>query len=529
MPAKSSFLSFSRNQRSSPSAPTLSTASPSLKSSSSSPSLERRKNEKFAIVFEHPSHTQDYRTSITIGKMDRLHLSSPPRTTTIVTRPILPSSPVEIPPARNETVHNQKQRHCHHHHGRLHLRQPGASSGRSRSQPRQRSHKVEDLPPSVASLLAVTSIPPPASRRRGNRRASKDKRMTVDSIIEQTQVTEKTLSLTLGKSPMELLLSSPEDLEDGDELSISDSNADSTLSTRTISLESMPSLVDSVSTTTLSSLESPFSPASRRCRPTRMSLEPLTAPGEKEDHPLFTPDMDVGDLDFRVFRPDDEEEADTSMFRPLRSAFKSNLTASLKALRLAAKSFSSLNFTSIPPEDFLTRSLLTLDPTVPYTDERRPPVMASEPPAALRRYLNPMTPREDSRLSTPNSPTTRSFTASIQMQTYKVHRTRGLSQPSARMPHSASEAATSSSTPSSSQSRHSKSSPFSYPPGPRALRENSDFIRIAVMEMAMRRQGKLSDETPGHARLALPPRKAAIRQYEVGSDGVPLRWIPSPA
>lgn len=68
-----------------------------------------------------------------------------------------------------------------------------------------------------------------------------------------------------------------------------------------------------------------------------------------------------------------------------------------------------------------------------------------------------------------------------------------------------------------------------YPmPGPRQreLRENSDFIRIAVLEMAMRRADKFDEMKPGHARLALPPRKCSPKPYVVGSDGVPARWVP---
>ena len=64
-------------------------------------------------------------------------------------------------------------------------------------------------------------------------------------------------------------------------------------------------------------------------------------------------------------------------------------------------------------------------------------------------------------------------------------------------------------------------------PGPRQreMRENPDFIRIAVMEMAMRRQGKLDDQRPGRARWALPPRKTSANPYVIGEDGVPARWV----
>lgn len=453
--------------------------------------------------------------------MDRLHPSSPPRTTAIVTRPITSTSPVEIPHAKHKTVHGHKPRAARSH---AHIAlQEQTYRTRSPSQPHPGdARKTDHVPPSVASLLAVTSIPPP--RRRGSRRASKELPLTVDSIIEKAQVAEKTLSLTLGgKSPMELLLSAPEELEEDDDLSICDSTAESvTMSTRTISLESMPSLVDSVSTATLSSVDSPPNLACCRPKPMRRSLEPIAAPGDNEEHPLFSPNFGMDKLDFRVFERQDEEQESLSMFRfrPLKSAFKSNLTASLKAIKSAAKSFSSLNFSSIPPEDFLTRSLLAIDPAVPYTDERRPPVMEADPPAAVRRYLNPMPiAREDA----PANNSSRPFTASIQMQTYKVQRSRSLPPPVTRI------GSLSSSPPASnksSQPSQGKAGSFSYPPGPRALRENSDFIRIAVMEMAMRRRGKLSDETPGHARLALPPRKSILQPYEVGVDGVPLRWVP---
>jgi hypothetical protein len=57
------------------------------------------------------------------------------------------------------------------------------------------------------------------------------------------------------------------------------------------------------------------------------------------------------------------------------------------------------------------------------------------------------------------------------------------------------------------------------------MRENSDFIRIAVMEMMMRKNGKLDDKMPGRARWALPPRKPSNKVYEIGEGGVLVRWI----
>lgn len=354
----------------------------------------------------------------------------------------------------------------------------------------------------------------------------------MESFIERSQESEKELSLTFSKGPLDLLLTAPEELED-DDYSVCDSALGSVLSTRTVSVESMPSLVESFSTEGLSSLslDSPRTPGGRKIRPMRSSLEPVASPpGMVEpDHPLSQAPVVVDDMDFRVFDEQDQTQDKKSsrlQFKPLKSAFKSNLTASLRALRQAAKSFSALNLTSIPPEDFLTRSILTLDPQVPFTDERRPEIGEEEPTAALRRYLNPTTSvRLEQPLAVTPSPTARTFTASIQMQTYKVQRARGSSSGSGRIPYPSVGPSVSSKT---AQSAPQKSAVTEYPlPGPRQreMRENSDFIRIAVMEMAMRKRGKLDDQQPGRARWALPPRKVSSRPYVIGADGVPARWV----
>jgi hypothetical protein len=59
----------------------------------------------------------------------------------------------------------------------------------------------------------------------------------------------------------------------------------------------------------------------------------------------------------------------------------------------------------------------------------------------------------------------------------------------------------------------------------RDMRENSDFIRIAVMEMLMRKNGKLDQKMPGRAKWALPPRRPSAKVYEIGEGGIPARWI----
>ncbi|KAK3302296.1 uncharacterized protein B0T15DRAFT_404217 [Chaetomium strumarium] len=444
---------------------------------------------------------------------------SPPRADKTPARPMNASTPVQIPvrPKSRDAAHPQK---AHRSHGD---RKSHSSARRLRD-----THSPDAIPPSVAALLAITNIPPPKGGR-SMRQTRTEKRMTVESIIERAQESEKELSLKLSKGPMDILLMAPEDLE-ADDTSTCGSGPGSFLSARTISLDSMPSLSNSFTTATLSSFESPRTPPRRRkIQPTRRSLEPVSSPpGELENHPLSSPEIEVDELDFRVFGSKDEapdKKSSRLPFRPLKSAFKSNLTASLRALRQAARSFSNLNFSSIPPEDFLTRSILTIDPQVPYTDERRPPPLEEEPTAALRRYLNPTTTARLEKPQTVSSgPVLRSFTASIQMQTYKVHRPRSAPASSDRGPY---PSVGPSSTPQSSESSQPKPVTEYPTPGPRQreMRENPDFIRIAVMEMAMRKSGKLSSKRPGRARWALPPRKPSTRPYVIGPDGVPARWV----
>ncbi|TDZ18793.1 hypothetical protein Cob_v008066 [Colletotrichum orbiculare MAFF 240422] len=524
-PTANSFATSSSSTTTSPnSLDTPRTALPSA-------SLDRIKDAQNVSVTVTPIPALTATTPATMAKTknarretSKLAPPSPPRTTTsVTTRPTTPTGPVQIPTKTRSNPFHSSHRH----------------SQKKSSRPRD-VHSPETVPPAMLALLAVTDIPRP--RRSLKQKLARDQPMTLEAVIQRQQVCEKELSLTFGKNPLDLLLSPPEYLED-DDLSISDSGLGS-LSTRTVSVESMPSLGDSFSTDTLSSLESPYgsSPRRKRSRQPRRSLEPISSPpGEPEAHPL-SPERDVEGLDFRVFDESQDDEDTKSEFsfsdytfplRPLKSAFKSNLTASLRALRSAARSISNINFSSIPPDDFLTRSILTIDPKVPYTDERRPPVLEEEPSAALRRYLNPTTnariePHPSTAAAAPTG--TRSFTASIQMQTYKVQRSRSAPAPSSRGPSPTTSAVTTqSTTPYQPPAQSPTQTAFTYPPGgmrQREMRENPDFIRIAVMEMAMRKRGKLDDQRPGRARWALPPRKQSVRAYEVGADGVPARWIP---
>ncbi|KAL2075320.1 hypothetical protein VTL71DRAFT_263 [Oculimacula yallundae] len=475
--------------------------------SSPSPPLKSRE-----IKYERPEGKSN-----PLAKRDTRDMSSTTSTTTSTEspRPTTPSSPVVIPlRGQHDTTHDRKRSQC-----------GNEKRGSGRSERRSRVvHSPDAIPPSVAALLAITSIPP---QRSGSlrRRSGAGQRLTVDAILKHTGASEKEFGMSLGKSPLDLLLSPP---DEEDEIAQSENGRGSVLSTRTLSSDSMPSLDDEESISEASpSFNSLITPGSgsrgrRYNPPRRMQSLPLSLSSPSESHPLS--EVEVEELDFRVFQktpsPEEQEEEENNNVQteaPRRkSAFKSNLTASLKALRSAARSFSNLTTPMITPDDFLTRSIISIDPQVPFTDERMPPRLEDTPTPALRRYLNPTTnaPIEahvtHSQTQTMKSTT---CTASIQMQTYKIsHPARGTSPTviSRRTQPTTEDVAEVSAGPLARQ---------------RDMRENSDFIRVAVMEMLMRKKGKLDDQKPGRARWALPPRKPPTKPYEISENGVPTRWI----
>ncbi|KAE8451000.1 hypothetical protein EG329_005440 [Mollisiaceae sp. DMI_Dod_QoI] len=434
-------------------------------------------------------------------------------TTTITdTRPSTPTSPVVIP-MRGHTSHDKQKTQARKGH-------QNSRRDSSKVDRRARIHSPDALPPSVAALLAITAIPP--QRHNGGRnRSGSGQKLTVDAIMQHTGVSEKDLGVSLGKSPLDFLLSPP---DEDDEIAGSENGQESVMSTRTLSSDSMPSLDDEYideTSPSLGSLVTPTSmPRGKRSTPSRR-MQTLSSPlGSSEDHPLYAPEIDVEELDFRVFQrtpsKDDGARSDVDVAAPpRRSAFKSNLTASLRALRNAAKSFQTLTTPMMTPDDFLTRSIITIDPQIPFTDERMPPRLEDTPTPALRRYLNPTTnaPIEahvPSSLAQTMSST--QCTASIQMQTYKVSRSEKGTSPSVI-----------------SRRTVTQEAPIEVAAGPlarqRDMRENSDFIRVAVMEMLMRKKGKLDDQKPGRAKWALPPRKPPTKPYERAANGVPVRWI----
>ena len=197
-----------------------------------------------------------------------------------------------------------------------------------------------------------------------------------------------------------------------------------------------------------------------------------------------------------------------------KSFLASNLSASIRVLKSAAKSFSGL---SAARRQQLTRSILSISPQ--YTDEKRPVLYDQVPEPALRRYLNPchVSPSEFHFHSIPDrahQPAER-CTISVQLQSYY------------RAPSPSKHATTPAIFPGRTRSSEEEASSHesSSTARPREPRENGDFLRIIVLEMNMRKAGKLSDTASGKARVWLPPRQVSAQASSTAMHTVPERWV----
>ncbi|KAJ4290306.1 hypothetical protein N0V90_010522 [Kalmusia sp. IMI 367209] len=398
----------------------------------------------------------------------------------------------------------------------------GHNGGRPHHAPKK--HNPDAIPPAVAALLAVTAIPKmPPRRRKGSTR---DRRISMDELIQEWKQDDSELPASVIGSPLDLLLGRVDESEEeyGSLASMEQEKdfARSSITSRSISSDSLlstiPPSLDHDTPSFASNWDDLSTPESYR-RPSPDRREKIVSSPPKEDcildHPLlhFSPDdcEDIANLEI----PDIITPPAVSSER--FKSFKSNLTASLQALKSAAKSFSNFTAPSVPPDDLLTRSLLSPR----FTSEMRPKSMQGLPSAELRRYLNPP--------PTPVSPTELSMqlhealmmdveeddsAPMIQMQTYErrnrsSNRRRKTGDP-------LSEAGRAQSPPSSVRQREP--------------RENSDFLRVIVLEMNMRRVGKLDAKAVGKARIWLPPRKFGSSKLpsNPGNDNesrVPDRWV----
>lgn len=396
----------------------------------------------------------------------------------------------------------------------------------SRPQRPPKSHKPDAIPPAVAALLAVTTIPKMPPRRKPS---SRDRRISMDELVQEWRQDEPESVPSFVGSPLDLLLGRVDESEDeyGSLVSMEqekDSIVSHSVTSRSISSDSISTDLPSLDTEapSLASNWDPLStPESYKQRPALERREKNVSSPPKEDcildHPLLHFNLDETEEIINLDLPTIVEAPSGSSER--FKSFKSNLTASLQALKSAAKSFSNFTAPSVPPDDLLTRSLLSPK----FTSEMRPKHMQGLPSPELRRYLNPqhtgITPSDlsmqlhDALMLDVDED---SLAPMIQMQTYE-RRSR------------------------SSKARHRKTTdPFSeagraLSPSPpvrqREPRENSDFLRVIVLEMNMRRVGKLDAKAVGKARIWLPPRKLDSPKSPSIQDasGVPGRWVAASA
>ncbi|EXJ78761.1 hypothetical protein A1O1_09163 [Capronia coronata CBS 617.96] len=414
---------------------------------------------------------------------------------------------------------------------------------------------------SVQQILSSTTIPVRRKRRprAGQRLPDCDYVADFSKLLRDDvqQGREASPSGSWANPQFESLFGTIDGLMEGQMIVGSEGVDEGILSSRSISTESMPSLAsrDDYSTADTASISPSTvrSPSEHRFRQVASSEDcsshhPLL-PLEDEDDDNYsgatTPDLAISP-------PSRPKRRSVPERRP--TSFKSSLTASLKALKSAAQTVSTLATTPplVQPDDFLSRSIFDFQPAL--TDDRRPPPSDEPPSAALRRYLNPNifvppdSPAqlhfwvEEKRTPSPSSEETRPK-LKIKRKYQNQNKTQSqrsspvtdehgrIQQPkssTARLPPVVPLATC---IPSSIRTAHASSPPIWLEPDgtpsnkhraaqalweeevlkaegqprPREPRENRDFLRIFVCEMNMRKCGKLSLDAVGHARLWLPP------------------------
>jgi hypothetical protein len=393
----------------------------------------------------------------------------------------------------------------------------GQHGGRRRKSPD--AHDPNALPPAVAALLAVTAIPPPRGLQR--RRSQQSRRVTIDELIQEWRQEGTSPSSESFRTPLDILLE-PADEEDEDSLAdIEDEKDGDLLSSRSVSSDSIASTTPSLdparsTTSTISSGPSTPSFRSRRASPMKAEKVIVSPPTEQcDDHPLRPSSANDSD-DTIIPNPFTQRSKETVR---KKSSLKSNLTASLNALRSAAKSFSNFTATSIPSDDMLARSLFSPR----FASEMRPKDIDGVADPALRRYLNPVQGVQPPPLSLDDissqfqqalaQPADDVPAPMIQMQTYSRSRRRHKSGKSGiNVGSDRGEAAILGQSLLAVRQREP--------------RENSDFLRVVVLELNMRRVGKLDMKSPGRARVWLPPRKNNEIEPDRSNrnDMVPVRW-----
>ncbi|PSK44222.1 hypothetical protein B9Z65_202 [Elsinoe australis] len=443
--------------------------------------------------------------------------------------PISPthSKPVSIPSSRN-TSRTRGSRKTSSSSGQTvkSRRESGSTSTRA-------PHQRDALPPSVAALLAVTAIPPRKSSS-SKRRIDPQQRVSIDALVQSWRSEALSMPSYGSHKSMEILMEPSEPVAEGSVESV-DTYPDTLMSSRSASTESIPSMeLDEHSLLSIGNPPTPdggrtsragsLSASARKSKPRSLTPSEDCA----LDHPLLprsTPDMeDEWDFPTPILNPT------TNNLDRRKTSFKSNLTLSLQSLKSRAlSSLSQLSLNNAGPQLSNTPYAFS-DETLwshPYifprlSPEVRPVSYSGLPGKSERRYFNPTVLNFEEeqaryRRALHNSVPEDSFSVTtleehrrspmIQMKTY--------SRPT---PPKRSKAK-SGPNPNSEAGRALAGPPLVRQREPR---ENSDFLRVVVLEMNMRRIGKLEETIGGRARIWLPPRQnvVLVEAKEVPVEGI---------
>lgn len=415
--------------------------------------------------------------------------------------PSKPSKPVVIPTQTRVNIHHQlKERPVK----KIFLLRENNDS----------RHDPLSLPPAVAAMLAITSLPKSKHNSDVVTRHRNISRLEAH-LQEDVGLTILPLS-KLSSQSWGTLLNNPNEPEQDNFSFTSDTTLDSTF-VRSFSSESMPSLeIDIDSLGSLSNPSTPRIPLQKRFAADRRPKILTSSLSEDclSEHPLLLisanadyeqePDsaIDVSNVEC--------QPPETSPPATSRSLLKSNLTAYLRLLKSAAVSISNFTTPVVQRNNYLVSPLLSMSPH--FVNARRPLPSMNMPNPALRRYLNPITMSPAELYFHQHQPMSSKCTASIQMQTVYKGKRNSLEATSPPVFNSCKLSLSSDEIYTASFSRQ------------REPRENSDFLRIIVLEMNMRKKGKLADNPPGRARLWLPPRQGLI-DSKTKETGIPKRWM----
>ncbi|KAI5271473.1 hypothetical protein E4T47_05174 [Aureobasidium subglaciale] len=448
----------------------------------------------------------------------------PPQSPWILTAPmpstLQPSRPVEIPTRRSPREAK-------------HARTSRASSKSSRqSRDSEQKHRPDALPPALAALLAVTAIPPPRSQLRRKKSPIRD--MSIDELIQEWKKDNSTKS-SYSCASLDMLLGSDED------------DYEHMYSSRSTSCDSIPSLDgDEASVLSISNPATPDSIRSRKSSMGSYRKEKTFCTPEIQDcsvdHPLGLSALDFDEDLIFINSPCPKDRKQRKS-----GGFRSNLSSSLQAIKSrVTSSFSSLNL-NLDEDSFSDASLWQHPYLFPrLSSELRPTPFTSTPSKSHRQYLNPRSapvPFEEQQhhwqkaLSSSDSPDHEfSETPMIQMQTYNKR--------AASSPRRSRRGSSTGAPDPRSEAGRAMSGHVPMPTRQREPRENSDFLRVIVLEMNMRRGGKFEEGASGRARIWLPPRKQPVARHSVFSDDedddeiapagdsrvatkkIPRRWVP---